>query len=381
MTDLAGSISRPTEARIDLANLRFNLRSSREFIGPDLKYMAVVKADAYGHGAVACSRALADEGVDWLGVALVEEGLELRAAGLGLPILILGGFWPGQESILVSHRLTPVVFRIDQARTLNAEAMRRGMSVPIHVKIDTGMGRLGVRYEDTDSFARELSEFKNLAVEGLMTHFAAADDLSENEFTALQTVRFYDVVNTFRDRGFEPEIVDLANSPGSVVHPIARGTMVRLGGILYGLGDDVLPKGVPLPKLRPVLSLVSKISCCRKVPKGETVGYGRTFRTERDSIIASIPIGYDDGYRRNLSNNASVIIRNQLAPVVGRVSMDWITVDVTDVPNVREGDEVILIGRSATHQITAAELASRIGSLSYEITCGIGKRVPRVFSE
>jgi alanine racemase len=372
-------LSRPTAALIDLGALAFNLGSARSFIGEELAYMAVVKANAYGHGAVECARTLQNEDVDWVGVATVQEALELRRGGISLPILILGGAFAGEERAVISQNLTPVVFQIARAKALNDAARARRQKLPVHVKIDTGMGRLGVRFDAIEDFLSELVTFENLQVEGLMTHFAAADRLDQNEFTNLQIDRFNAAVGRFRDRGIEPRFVDLANSPGAVVHPSARGNLVRLGGILYGLGGDVLPAEADKPELRPVMSLVSQIELLKVVPVGETVGYGRTFTTGRDSLIGSVPIGYYDGYPRPLSNNANVIVGGRLCPVVGRISMDWTTVNVTDVPNVSEGEKVILIGNSGALQISAEELAVRVGTISYEITCGISGRVPRVF--
>jgi alanine racemase len=370
---------RPTVAEIDLDNLAFNLKSVRGFVGDSVKYMAVVKADAYGHGAIACAKRLEAEGADWFGVALPEEGVELREAGIRKLILCLGGFWPGQESMILNYRLTPVVYQIDRAESLNRVARERGTVAAVHVKIDTGMGRIGVRYDAAADFADRLQKFENLRVEGMMTHFAAADDLGENEFTSLQVRRFNDAVETFRDRGYKPSYLDLANSPGAVAHREIQGNMVRLGGVLYGLGGDVLPAGIEKPELRPVLSLKTRIAFLKKVPAGETVGYGRTYRTEHEAMVATLPIGYQDGYNRLLSNKGRVIIRGHYAPIIGRISMDWTIVDVSEIAGVREGDEVILIGNSDGLSILAEDIARAIGTISYEVTCDVDRRVERVY--
>ncbi len=368
---------RPTRAEINLDNLAFNFNSVKEFVGPEIRFMAVVKADGYGHGAVECARKLEAEGIDWFGVALPEEGVELRKAGITKRILCLGGFWEGQEIELLNHNLTPVIFQLRQAERFNRAAMERGTAAEIHVKIDTGMNRIGVRHDEVESFAGELKRFKNLHLEGLMTHFASADDLRENPFTTLQIDLFEDSHSIFKKCGFNPVYLDLANSPASVAHPRSYGNMVRLGGVLYGLGDDVLPKGIDKPVLKPVMSLRTRIAHIKRCPKGETLGYGRIFRLERDSVIATIPIGYQDGYSRSLSNKARTIINGTYAPVAGRISMDWTIVDVTDVPNVQIDDEVVLMGESADLSITAEDLASATDTISYEITCGISKRVER----
>ena len=369
--------TRPTYAQIDLDALRFNLRSSREFIGPDLKYMAVVKANAYGHGAVECSKALIEEGIDWLGVALLEEAIELRRAGIEVPVLCLGGLFSGQEGSCLEHDVTPVILNLKQADALCHAAEKYGIRAAVHIKVDTGMGRLGIRWDQLDPFITELAKMTNLRVQGLMTHFAAADDPAENEFTELQIDRFFQSVEHFEAAGIIPEIIDLANSPGAIAHARSRTQMVRLGGILYGLAGDILPSGIPRPKLKRVMSLISAIADIKQVRKGETVGYGRTFKTSRDSLVALVPIGYNDGYSRGLSNAANVIIRDRCVPVVGRISMDWTIVDVTELNDPAIGDEVVLIGSAGGFEINAEDLAKKTGTISYEITCGIGHRVPR----
>lgn len=371
---------RPTWAEINLDNLAFNFHSVKKFVGPEPKYMAVVKADAYGHGAVECAKRLEAEGVDWFGVALPEEGVKLRQAGIRKLILCLGGFWDGQAETALNYKLTPVIYQIERARALNEVAIKRGTDIAIHVKIDTGMGRIGVRSEDVAEFAEALREFDHLRVEGLMTHFAAADDPSQNDFTDLQTKLFIVAVDAFRAKGFNPSYLDLANSPGAVAHPSARSNMVRLGGVLYGLGGDVLPPGIDKPELRPVMSVRSRIAHIKRVRAGETIGYGRTFQTQVDSLIATIPIGYQDGYTRSLSNRARVIVRGEYAPVVGRISMDWTTVDVTGIDGVAIGDEITIIGKSDGREISAEELAALTDTISYEVTCGIDRRVPRLYT-
>lgn len=371
--------TRPTSAEINLDNLAFNLNSIKNFVGRNIFVMAIVKADAYGHGSIECARRLEAEAVDWFGVALPEEGLELRKAGIQKPVLCLGGFWDGQESLLLDNNLTPVIYRLEQAESFNRAVIERGIRSNIHVKIDTGMGRIGVRFDEVGDFAEKLKNFKNLRLEGLMTHFAAADQLNENLFTELQINRFNQSVSIFQHKGFTPFFKDLANSPGAVIHPESRGNMVRIGGILYGLGDDVLPEQVDKPCLRPVMSLFSEISHLKKVPKGETVGYSRTFRTDRDSLIATVPIGYEDGLPRLLSNVGKFIINGRFVPIVGRISMDWTILDVTDVPNVKLKDKVVIIGEKDGLTIKAEELARAAGTISYEITCGINRRVVKEY--
>jgi len=369
------SENRPTAAYVNLDAIARNFHSTKEFVGNDLKYMAVVKANAYGHGAIGCSERLEFEGVDWFGVVIPEEGVELREAGITRPILCLGSFWPGQEPLIVQNQLTPVVYDKRTASNLNAYAANCGLTVNIHVKIDTGMGRVGISHMDASSFAKDLRQLTNLRVDGLLTHFAAAENPAENEFTALQINRFNKVCEAFHAAGHTPEWIDMANSPAAIRHPDSRGNLVRLGGALYGLLDDILPSDDIGPALEPILSLRSRLAHIRPVPKGESIGYGRSFVTNRDSKIGLVPIGYADGYPRALSNCSRVVVNGLYVPVVGRISMDWTLIDVTDVPDVAVGDEVVLIGPG----IKATDIAKTIGTIGYEITCGLSSRVPRIY--
>jgi len=376
---LESFVNRPTRVEINLDNLAFNYHSVKKFVGENLGFMAVVKADAYGHGAVCCARRLEAEGIEWFGVALPEEGLELRENRIFTPILCLGSFWAGQEKCLLENDLTPVVYQIEQAALLDRAAGEKNRIADVHVKIDTGMGRIGVRFDKVKEFVDKLREYKNLRVDGIMTHFATADNLSENDFTDWQTNKFDEAAAIFEANGFRPTYKSLANSPGAVAHENSRGNLVRVGGILYGLGGDVLPVGIDKPELKPVMSLHTRVAHLKRVPKGETLGYSRTFTTAKDSLIATVPIGYQDGYPRSLSNNGHAIIGGQYVPVVGRVSMDWTILDVSEIRNVKVDDEVVLIGESGNLKVTAEEIASKTQTISYEITCGINRRVTRKY--
>ena len=371
---------RPTWAEIDLDALAHNFRVIRERVGPSVKILAAVKANAYGHGAVECATRLEREGVEWFGVALPEEGIELRTAGISKPILCLGGIWAEQENGCIQQHLTPVVYRLDVVEALHRAAKDTGTTVDVHVKIDTGMGRLGVRADDVPDFCAALKQFPHIRVDGLMTHLASADDEEQTDFTTLQLQRFEQAVAAFRDHGFEPTYIHAANSAGLFTFAESRANMVRPGGALYGFTRDVLPPNLDTPPLRPVLSLYSRIMLLKRVPKGEKLGYGGTFETTRNSVIATIPIGYDDGYRRAFSNHARVIVRGQFAPVVGRVSMDLTIIDVTEVAEVALDDRVTLLGSDGDCAIIAEDLGELAGTISYEITCGISPRVPRIFS-
>lgn len=369
-------MSRPTWAEIHLDHLAFNFQSVKRSIGEKIKYMAVVKADAYGHGAIECARKLEKEGIDWFGVALPEEGIELRKSGIRKHILCLGSFWAGQENEILNYNLTPVIFRLEIAEKLNRAAKERGSIADIHLKIDTGMNRVGVRHDGLREFVEKLKLLKNLKVDGVMTHFAAAD--KDADFTNLQIRRFNNSLEILQANGFHPTFKDLANSPGALGYENARGNLVRLGGVLYGL-QDILPENVEPPALEHVLSLHSRIAFLKRVPKGETLGYSRTFKTAKDSVIATVPIGYQDGYMRALSNAGRVIVNETHADVAGRISMDWTLVDVTDVPGAAVGDEVVLIGEQSDLRVTVEELAAKAQTISYEVTCGIHRRVERKF--
>ena len=370
---------RPTWIEIDLEALSHNYQLVKQQVGSGVQVMAVVKANAYGHGAVECAWRLATDDADWFGVALPEEGLALREAGIRQPILCLVGFWPGQEGMIVGHQLTPVVYGIEMIAAMDRASKDAGVTTSVHLKVDTGMGRLGVRGDALGALLDQLSPFTNIEIAGVMSHLASADDPHLGQFTARQEERFAAAVEMVRARGWNPSIIHLANSAGTLAHPAARGNLVRPGGILYGMWRDVLPPTDKPWDLRPVMAWHTRVALLKHVPSGEELGYGCTFVTQRNSVIATLPVGYHDGYMRNLSNRGRVIIRGAFAPVVGRVSMDLTMVDVTDIPGVQLHDEVTLLGSVGELAITAEEIAALTGTLSYEVTCGVSERVPRVF--
>ena len=372
---LAGG--RPTWAEIDLDALASNFHAVRARVGAGVKVMGVVKADAYGHGAAECARRLEAEGADWFGVATPEEGFALRRAGISRPVLSFGGFWEGQAEACLAQGIVPVVYRVEMAEALDAAARAAGVVAEVHVKVDTGMGRLGVRYDGAAEFAGRLREFTHLRVGGLMTHFAAADEPRRDCYTGDQLARFREALAAFRARGHEPEYEHMANSAATYAHPEARGNMVRPGGVLYGLWRDVLPPQAGDPGLRPVMTVRTRVTLLKPVHAGETLGYGCTYEAAREMLVATVPAGYADGYVRALSNRGRVVVRGQFAPVVGRVSMDLTLLDVTDIEGVQVGDRVTLLGADAGHLLPAEDLAQTAGTLSYEITCGISARVPR----
>jgi len=370
---------RPTWAEISLSALKHNYLTIRNHLGASAQLMAVVKANAYGHGAVECARALEATGADWFGVALVEEGIELRRAGITRPIFCLGGFWRGQADDVIARDLTAAVYRLDQVEELNARAGALGRTVNFHLKVDTGMGRLGVQIDELAEFARALGQFDNVKLDGVMTHFAAADSAA-TEYTDRQIARYEAAVEILRDHGFDPSWRHLANSAGIHAYPQSHGNLARAGASMYGLTRDVLSPNLKPFDVRPVMSLHSRIVMLKAVPAGTPLGYGCAFTTARESRVATLPIGYADGLRRLLSNNGRVLLRGHFAPIVGRVSMDLTIIDVTDVPAAELGDEAILIGERNGLRISPEDLAEQIGTISYEIVTGISARVPRVYS-
>jgi alanine racemase len=373
---------RPTWAEISLPALTHNYLTIKNQLSAGAQLMAVVKADAYGHGAVECSHALESISpgpADWFGVALVEEGVELRRAAITRPIFCLGGFWRGQAEAVIEHDLVVAVFRLDQAEELNAKARAAGRLVNFHLKVDTGMGRLGIPLNDVAEFARALASFRHLKLDGVMTHFADADG-DEPTYTNTQIARYDEAVKILRARGFDPSWRHLANSAGLHAYPPAHGNLARAGATLYGLARDVLSSRLKPFELRPVMSLRSRIVMLKTVPTGTSLGYGCAFTTCRESRIATIPIGYADGLRRAHSNNGRVLVRGRFAPIAGRVSMDLTIIDVTGIPDVELGDEVILIGEQDGLRIVAEDLAEQIGTISYEIVTGISARVPRLYA-
>jgi alanine racemase len=371
---LSGS-DRPTIAKVDLGALEHNLREVKQCARGG-KILAVVKAQAYGHGSVAVSRCLLAQGAHMLGVALVEEGTELRTAGIDAPILLMGALFPEQADAIAALQLTPTVFSLSFAQALSRAAQRMKTRMPVHVKIDTGMGRMGIAPEDALEFISSLLTLPNLDVQGLMTHFADAD-LRDKAFASRQLERFGTVIRTLEERGITIAQRHAANSAAVMDFEQALFTMVRPGLMLYGYNP--LEQGSQNIRLKQVLSLVTRIAFVKKVPSGVPVSYGRTFVTRRESLLATLPVGYADGFSRALSNKGEALVRGKRVPVVGRVCMDMCMIDVTDVPGVAEGDETVLIGNQGNERITAEDIAAKIGTISYEVLCGISSRVPRIY--
>ncbi len=404
---------RATVAEIDLNAFKHNLGRIRSLLKPQVKIMAVVKADGYGHGAVPCARAALEAGTDWLGVAILEEGVELRNSGIDSPILVMGSIFPDDGKDLVHYDLSTSVSGFALAQALSRQAEKQGKTVGVHIKIDTGMGRLGMRPEDLPNFVEQAQELKNLRMEGIFTHLSSADE-ADPEFTLGQLSRLSQAVDSMKSKGIELSMVHAANSSAILNFPASHLDMVRPGIVLYGtlgLGGNssnqiqnaspgvsklpprqVAPGVSNLPPRRvvpgvsklalrqePVMRWKSKILQINKLPKGTPVSYNRKFTTGRESLIATLPVGYGDGLNRALSNNMDVLVRGQRAPQVGTICMDLCLIDVTDIKGVQCEDEVVLFGQQENETITVDEMSERCGTISYEILCNVGKRVPRVY--
>lgn len=428
---------RATRAEIDLEAFAHNLRQVKGRLPGKVDILAVVKADAYGHGACELARVAVEEGVRMLGVATLEEGIGLREEGIVAPTLILSGITREQAEGAVAHDLSVVLYSLKVAEALDRAAWNRGSQARVHVKMDTGMGRLGIFPEEVGPFLEGLKGLKHLTVEGAMTHFAGGSEAGREEGRAEPPVHaatfdpiqgepktkrgLKESVERFRKAllqlpayGIGTPIVHAASSTAILDYPEAAFDMVRPGILLYGstpfpLGRGVggqgsseagenspqplSPAALPSPgsstprlihpsaplSLEPVLTLKTRIHCLKRFPPGSSIGYGQTYFTARESRIAVLPLGYADGYIRSLSNRASVLVKGKRAPVVGRISMDLCTIDVTDIPGVEEGEEVVLLGRQEEEEITAWELASLQGTIPYEVFTSISKRVPRVY--
>ena len=366
---------RPTRVEVDVAALRHNLGRVRHF-APGAAVLAVVKANAYGHGAVTVARALEEAGVEWLGVALVEEGFELRSAGVQAPILVLGGAYAGAWDQLIAQRLTPVLFRPGHLTDYAVAASSAGRRVPFHLEIDTGVGRTGILPAELPALIEQLRALPQLELEGVLSHFASSD-AQDRDGTRAQAAAFRALLGQVEAAGFSPRLRHVSNSAAVLdlqsLQEAAGLNLVRPGLMLYGLA----PGHFHAAELRPVLAWKTGIVHIKDVPAGTPISYGGTFVTPRPSRIATLPVGYADGYDRAWSNRAHVLVRGVRAPVVGRVCMDLCMVDVTDVPGVELSDEVVLLGRQGEGRVAVEELAGLSATIPYEILCGISARVPR----
>jgi len=369
------------QARVNLSAIRHNLREIRKSIDHDTKLMVIIKADAYGHGAVPLAKAIDDsELVDAYGVAIIEEAIELRNAGIKKPILILG-YTPSQQyDLVVANDVSQTIFQYEMAKALSEEAIRQGKTAKVHIKLDTGMSRIG--YPDKKESIEEIKrivELKNLEIEGIFSHFARADE-RDKSCTYRQIERFNSFIGLLEKENIFIPIKHISNTAGILEFKDANYNMVRCGIATYGIypSDEVDKDKV---RLIPAMELKTHVIYVKDVEAGVGISYGATYVTDKKRRIATIPVGYADGYSRNLSNIGKVIIHGQYAPIVGRICMDQFMVDVSDIPDVKQGDMVTLLGRDQDACISVEELAAWSKSFHYELICTIGKRIPRVYIE
>jgi len=361
------------EAIIDLNKLSFNLKSIRERVGPDVRICAVVKADAYGHGAVEVSRQLEMDGVDMLGVAGVGEAVELRDAGIAHPILIFGALLGEEAERIGKYRLTPIITDIEFAERLDEVSTR---PIPVHVKIDTGMGRLGFSASEAVQAVRRISALENIFIEGLLTHFPSSDE-SDKAFTCRQIDLFKNIIAALGEKGIEIPIIHAANSGAIIDVGQSYFNMVRPGIMLYGLlPSKELTDSI---EIKPVMKIVSRIVHIKKASAGAPLSYGRTFVTKRESVIGVVPMGYADGFNRLLSNRAHVKIKDDYAPIAGRVCMDQFLVDITDIPDVRAGCEVVVYSEDSADVNSVENIAFLLNTIPNEVVCAVSKRVRRKY--
>ena len=379
-------LHRATVAQIHLSNLRHNVKALRSLLKPDVQLMAVVKADAYGHGALPCTQAVLDAGADTLGVGIVSEGIELREHGIQAPIHVLVGIFSDEADELIQHNLTTTLYSRSLAKTLSQRAGFLGKEVGVHIKVDTGMGRLGIAPDELLEWVEFASGLKNIRIESIFTHFSSADD-EDPAFTKKQIKRFESCLNELKKNNFNIPLTHCSNSAALLRFPESHFDLVRPGISIYGalssptldpIAQSLTAKNPAFPLL-PVMQWKTKILSLNSLPKGSPVSYGRKFVASRDSRIATLPVGYADGLERLLTNRMNVLIGGRKVPQVGTICMDMCMIDVTDNSEVQEGDEVVLFGQQGKETITVDEMAAQAGTIPYEILCGVGKRVPRTY--
>ncbi len=377
--------TRPTWAEVSLSTLRENYRTIKDYVGSGVTICAVVKAYAYGHGAVECAKALEQEGATWLGVTSLDEAIPLREEGIQTRILLMTGFWRGEEEEIVRLGLTPTVWEAGYIELLERAAARIGVSQQaVHLKLDTGMGRLGAPPQDLPGLCAALKSSPHLKLEGFATHLASSEVLDAPSVTEQLKV-FQDGRRVLRESGFNPSLVHAANTSAVISHHESWNTMVRPGLAIYGYhlpferaGRVVSGRGLRLT-LKPVLTWKTRILSLREMRAGQALGYGGTYVTKAPARIAILPVGYADGLNRGLSSGGRVIVREHYAPIVGRISMDLTLADVTGIPGVAVADEVVLLGSHDGLSVDAREHAELANTIPYEILCSISKRVPRKY--
>ncbi|MFA5836799.1 MAG: alanine racemase [Bellilinea sp.] len=373
MADIEGVV---TWAEIDLEAIRKNVRSFVRHVGSTVQVMAVVKANAYGHGAVPVARVALEAGATRLAVHRLTEGIELRQAGIEAPVLVMGYTPPTGADAFVQWNLTPSTITPEFAQALSASAAAQGKTMPVHVKVDTGMSRYGLLPAEVVPFLQAARALPGIRVEGLFTHFATAD-ASDQTWVRQQIAEFDQVIAAIRNTGMDIPIIHAANSATTMKLPEAHYNAVRPGIAMYGMHPS--SEWEPVFELYPALTLKSTVSRVRKLPVGAGVSYGRTFVTNRPTTAALVPVGYGDGYHRILSNKGIVLVHGKRAPIIGRVCMDQFVIDVTGIPGVQQNDEVVLVGRQGAERVSAEEVGRLAGSINYEVTTGLLPRVVRKY--
>ena len=377
---------RATRAEINLKAFKHNLQNLKTVLGSKTDIMAVIKADAYGHGALPCAKAAIESGVGYLGAGVIEEGIELRKNGIKGPVLILGGIFPDEVTDLIHHNHSTIHHTAHLAEALSKEGKKQGKTVNIHIKVDTGMNRLGILPENLLALTEKISSLPNLKIEALSTHFSSADD-EDLSITNQQIELFKNTLNKLKETGITPPLTHLANTSALFRFAESHSTMVRPGLILYGaLPSPILNPVVQnfcqnenLESFEPVMQWKSRIILLKSVQKGQALSYSRKYFTQKDSHIATLPIGYADGLPRRLSNNMEVLVKGRRVPQVGTICMDMILIDVSEVPDVQIGEEVVIFGKQGDEVIQVEELAQKANTIPYEILCNVGKRVPRTY--
>jgi alanine racemase len=369
---------RPAYAEINLDNLIHNMREIKRLSIAETKVMAVIKADGYGHGATKIAQVLLDNGADALAVAVLDEAIELRQAGIIAPIFILGYTQPERSEEVVKYDLEQSIFSFESAEALSKAAKAQNKTVSVHVKIDTGMGRVGLQPDNESvEIIKEISNLASLKIKGIFTHFATADEINKN-YTQMQFDKFNWICTKLEEQGIKIEVKHCGNSATIIDLPTMHLNMVRAGIMMYGLAPS---NEVMLNKLelKQVMSLKVRITHIKEIEAGQSVSYGRRFTADKKTMIASLPIGYADGYTRLLTGKAEALVKGQRVPVVGSICMDQCMIDVTGIEDVKVGDEVVLFGHQGEEYISIDEVAKKLGTINYEIVCMISRRIPRVY--
>ncbi|MDR3762970.1 MAG: alanine racemase [Acidobacteriota bacterium] len=376
--------TRPNWAEVSLSALADNYRVIAQHLGPDVTPCCVIKCDAYGHGVIECARALEEAGAVFLGVTSTEEGTAVREAGVALPILIMTGFWRGEEEAVLRHSLIPAIATEEHIQALEQAAAKLGIThrVPVHLKVDTGMARLGVSLDGLPALAKRIAASPTIELQGVFSHLSESEIL-DSAFVAKQKEKFDRTVAILTEAGVKPKYCHLANTAATVARPDIWNNMARPGIALYGYNLACEGPGAEKAVLpvRPVLTWKTRVIALREIAEGTPVGYNGRWVAKRPTRLAVIPVGYGDGFSRQLSSRGQVILHDHYAPIAGNVSMDLTMIDVTDIPGVALGDEVLIIGRSEHCSVGADELAQLSNTIVYEVLCGLSPRVPRIYVE